>query len=630
MNFLNSLRQRIDTLARSVTIRSLMARSVIVVCTLLYWGGISRAQEREDDVMLFLAKFVRSKEKSRVSMESDPKGGARHSWADIQRAGRELGVVFQMENINVGQMATRGGNYLAVLKNGQGYMNVLSVGARYVVTESQGKTAVISEADFAKFYTGRAISAWGRKNSSGLTIKNPVNVSLSSSSSEQVGGTVHLKNMSKEAIGVQVWRTSCGCTAGKLSTEAIAPGAEAKLEVTMNRAQWGEKTETILLKSSDPTWPIIAVALVSKAPSGIVPVPNAVLFESIEGKSEDELLSLFLPAKAKVTSVTSPNKDLMIDEVKTELEGSQKSHQVRLTLSKRAPVGKTKSIVKFGLSGAGVGEVSIPIDINVRSSIRVEPPQIFLGSIESGARIKRGFVLRDLNGRKFSVLSTSSDVPTTQVKVALNLAASSHAVGVEMTPSEKEGTFLEHSVSLKLSDGRTIVVPIVGTVGKPDGFKGEKVIRVGQPAPDFQLVDMNGIVHKLSDLKGKSNLLLTFFPKCFTGGCASHLTSLNDKIDGFEKANTVVWAVSVDEAAGAQGQIEFAKSLHLTFPLFPDEDRKISLLYEAVQKPSDMASRETILIDKNGMIRFIDETVDVRTHGVDMLDKISELGMDVR
>ena len=43
-------------------------------------------------------------------------------------------------------------------------------------------------------------------------------------------------------------------------------------------------------------------------------------------------------------------------------------------------------------------------------------------------------------------------------------------------------------------------------------------LEVGKPVPDFSMADMNGTVRRLSDLRGQRNLLLTFFPKCFTGG----------------------------------------------------------------------------------------------------------------
>jgi peroxiredoxin len=43
-------------------------------------------------------------------------------------------------------------------------------------------------------------------------------------------------------------------------------------------------------------------------------------------------------------------------------------------------------------------------------------------------------------------------------------------------------------------------------------------VEIGKPAPDFSIADANGTVRRLSDLRGQKNLLLTFFPKCFTGG----------------------------------------------------------------------------------------------------------------
>lgn len=43
-------------------------------------------------------------------------------------------------------------------------------------------------------------------------------------------------------------------------------------------------------------------------------------------------------------------------------------------------------------------------------------------------------------------------------------------------------------------------------------------LEIGKPAPDFSMSDMHGRVRRLSDLRGQKNLLLVFFPQCFTGG----------------------------------------------------------------------------------------------------------------
>ena len=43
-------------------------------------------------------------------------------------------------------------------------------------------------------------------------------------------------------------------------------------------------------------------------------------------------------------------------------------------------------------------------------------------------------------------------------------------------------------------------------------------LKVGQPAPDFTLPDTAGKPVKLSDFKGKKNVVLAFYVLAFTGG----------------------------------------------------------------------------------------------------------------
>ena len=42
-------------------------------------------------------------------------------------------------------------------------------------------------------------------------------------------------------------------------------------------------------------------------------------------------------------------------------------------------------------------------------------------------------------------------------------------------------------------------------------------LKVGDPAPDFELPGSDGKTYKLSDLKGKT-VVIAWFPKAFTGG----------------------------------------------------------------------------------------------------------------
>lgn len=152
-------------------------------------------------------------------------------------------------------------------------------------------------------------------------------------------------------------------------------------------------------------------------------------------------------------------------------------------------------------------------------------------------------------------------------------------------------------------------------------------IAEGQAAPDFRVRDMNGNTRRLSDYRGRKNLLLTFFPKCFTGGCTVHLSSLRDEYSKLQAADVEVLAVSVDAADGEHGQKAFAKHLNLPFDLVPDTGRNLSILYGAANSPDQLAARISVLIDKKGVVRWIDKQINLKTHGADVLAKVQELGL---
>ena len=71
-------------------------------------------------------------------------------------------------------------------------------------------------------------------------------------------------------------------------------------------------------------------------------------------------------------------------------------------------------------------------------------------------------------------------------------------------------------------------------------------IKVGDQAPDFTLVtkaaDGPQIV-KLSDLIGKSNIVLLFFPMAFTGVCTNEMCDVSNGIADFENLDAKVFGI---------------------------------------------------------------------------------------
>lgn len=162
------------------------------------------------------------------------------------------------------------------------------------------------------------------------------------------------------------------------------------------------------------------------------------------------------------------------------------------------------------------------------------------------------------------------------------------------------------------------ISPSLVEADAPSKFTTPLVVE-GQILPPLRIMDASGQPHQSVLLKGKRALLVTFFPKCFTGNCTSQLTSLRDSYPALQKAGVEVWAISTDTADGPKGQRAFSKHLKLPFPLFPDPTRKLCLLFGAVQTKEQMAARMSVLVDKQGIVRSIDKQIGLRTHGVDVL-----------
>ena len=74
------------------------------------------------------------------------------------------------------------------------------------------------------------------------------------------------------------------------------------------------------------------------------------------------------------------------------------------------------------------------------------------------------------------------------------------------------------------------------------------MLEIGTKAPDFELPDQNGEVHKLSDYLGKK-IILYFYPKDNTPGCTKQACGFSERYPQFTEKGAVILGVSKDSAA---------------------------------------------------------------------------------
>lgn len=134
-------------------------------------------------------------------------------------------------------------------------------------------------------------------------------------------------------------------------------------------------------------------------------------------------------------------------------------------------------------------------------------------------------------------------------------------------------------------------------------------LKVGDAAPDFDVPEQKGVTDapkKLSDLKGKKNVLIAFYPKADTPGCTKQLCEYRDDTGIIASANTQVIAISIDQQMDSE---KFQDKYKLPFPVVGDPQRKIIEAYGVPLKDvggNKFAQRSVFLVDKEGKIRYID------------------------
>lgn len=142
------------------------------------------------------------------------------------------------------------------------------------------------------------------------------------------------------------------------------------------------------------------------------------------------------------------------------------------------------------------------------------------------------------------------------------------------------------------------------------------MVDVGDEAPDFELRDQHAQLHRLSDHRGKDNVLLVFYPFAFTGVCTGEMTALRDEIETLQAAGVVVYAISCDTVPSLRA---FSDTQELRHSLLSDfwPHGAVSASYDVFNDSLGAADRGSFVIDRAGVIRWTvrNELPDARNIG---------------
>jgi thioredoxin-dependent peroxiredoxin len=126
------------------------------------------------------------------------------------------------------------------------------------------------------------------------------------------------------------------------------------------------------------------------------------------------------------------------------------------------------------------------------------------------------------------------------------------------------------------------------------------MLKQGDKAPDFTLLDQDGKTVDLADLRGRK-VLVYFYPKADTPGCTTQACGLRDVLGDI--GDTAVVGISPDKP---EKQKRFDDKYGLGFPLLSDQDHAVADAYGAWGERSMYGRkfmgivRSAFLVDEQG------------------------------
>lgn len=146
----------------------------------------------------------------------------------------------------------------------------------------------------------------------------------------------------------------------------------------------------------------------------------------------------------------------------------------------------------------------------------------------------------------------------------------------------------------------------------------------GEPAPDFALRSTNGETVRLSEFRGKKNVLVAFFPLAFTSVCTAELCAFSDDYDQFASGDVVVLPISVDSDATLK---EFKRKHDMSTDLLSDFKREASRAFGVLNEERFHSERAYFLVDRSGVVRWahVEQHGGFRRENAEILEQIAKL-----
>jgi hypothetical protein len=224
-----------------------------------------------------------------------------------------------------------------------------------------------------------------------------------------------ITNLYKEDMHITGVRSSCGCTSPTVENPVIKTHDKGYIVARFNtRTHVGQKGATLTVTFGAPYAAEVQLHVHGNIRSDVVFNPGSIEFGEVNlGEGGEKTVAVNYAGRTtwEIVDVTNDNENFEVELRETQRSAGKVSYNLLVRLKQDLPVGFIKDQLTVVTNDTREQSRKIPLFVSaqVRPEFTVQPPQLVIGDIPSGATVTRKLVVRGKEPFKITDVTCGED-----------------------------------------------------------------------------------------------------------------------------------------------------------------------------------------------------------------------------
>lgn len=217
-----------------------------------------------------------------------------------------------------------------------------------------------------------------------------------------------VKNNTTSDVRISNVRVSCGCVNASVVKNDLKPNEETSVVARMDSNRFsGSKSVTIYVTFDRPKFEEVRLQVMAYGRNDFAVYPESFQFAQIKRGATPEIkvqVRFYGHPGIKVSEMVTESNYLKSKVTEIKREGSEVTFEASIKISDEIPVGKWYSDVWLKSNVAGIGNIRVPVHVEVEAPLTVNPQNLLIGKVKMGETAEKKIVVRGASPFKIVAL----------------------------------------------------------------------------------------------------------------------------------------------------------------------------------------------------------------------------------